>query len=91
MVWECHTPRQPLQNALLDTLEVGRRRDQQRKCRMDNIKERTSLPMPELFTMASRGKVWKRICAKSFLMSARRPNRSRDWTELDAALNFALR
>ena len=33
---------------LQDTLEGGRRRDWQRKCWMDNIKEWTFLPMPEL-------------------------------------------
>ena len=32
---------------------------------MDNIKEWTSLPMPELLTMASCRKDWKRICFKS--------------------------
>ena len=31
----------------------GRRRGRLRKCWMENIKERTSLPMPELLTMAS--------------------------------------
>ena len=34
----------------------------QRKCLMANIQERTSLPMPELFTVASCRKDWKRIC-----------------------------
>ena len=38
---------------LQDTLEGGRRRGRQRKCWMDNIKEWTSLPMPELLTRAS--------------------------------------
>ena len=35
---------------------------------MDNVKEWTSLPMPELLTMASCRKVWKRISAESSLM-----------------------
>ena len=35
------------------TVEVGRRRGQQGKCLMDNIKEWTSLPMTELLTRAS--------------------------------------
>ena len=35
---------------------------------MDNIKERTSLPMPESLKMASCRKDWKRIFAESSLM-----------------------
>ena len=35
---------------LQDTLEGGRRHGRQRKCWVDNIKEWTSLPMPELLT-----------------------------------------
>ena len=34
-------------------LESGRRRGRQRKCWLDNIKEWTSLPIPELLTRAS--------------------------------------
>ena len=49
---------------------------------MDNIKEWTSLPMPELLTKPSCIKDWKRISAESSLMSPRQPNRSRDRTEL---------
>ena len=60
------------------TLEGGRRRGRQRKCWMDNIKEWTYLPLPELLTMASCRKDWKRISAESSLKSPRRPNRSRD-------------
>ena len=63
------------------TLEGGRYSGQQRKCCMDNIKEWTSLPMPELLTMASR-KRWKRIYAESSVVSLRQPDWSRDWTEL---------
>ena len=63
---------------LQDTLEGGRRRGRQRKCWMGNIKEWTSLPMPELLTRASCRKDWKRISAESSLMSPRRPSRSRD-------------
>ena len=54
---------------LQGTLKGGRRRGQQRKCWMDNTKELTSLPMPELLTRASCRKVWKRISAGSSLMS----------------------
>ena len=38
---------------LLSTLEGWRRQGQKRKCWMDNIKEWTSLPMPELLARAS--------------------------------------
>ena len=48
------------------TLEGRRHCGWQRKCWMDNTKlEWTSLPMPELLTMASCRKQWKRICAES--------------------------
>ena len=50
---------------------------------MDNLKELTSLPMPELLPWASRRKDWKWISAESSLMSPRRSYRSRDWTEVD--------
>ena len=35
------------------TLEDGRHRGRHRKCWMDNVKEWTTLPVPELLTMAS--------------------------------------
>ena len=61
------------------TLEAGRRRGRPRKCWMDNIKEWTSLAMPELLTKASyEKKKWKKISVESFLMSPRRPNRPGD-------------
>ena len=53
---------------LQGSLEGGRHRGRQRKCWMDIIMEWTSVPMPELLTMASRGKHWKRISAESSLM-----------------------
>ena len=81
IVRACHMLQQPLQNILQGTLEGGWCCCWQRKCWMDNIKERTSLPMPELFTRASCRKDWKRISALS-LMSHWWPNQSRDWTEL---------
>ena len=52
-----------------DMLEGGQHCSQQRKCWMDNIKEWTSLPMPELLTRASCRKDWKRIIAVSPLKS----------------------
>ena len=36
---------------------------------MDNIKEWTSLPMPELLTRAFCGKDWKKISVESSVMS----------------------
>ena len=36
---------------------------------MDNVKEWTTQPMPELLTVASCATDWKRIPAESFLMS----------------------
>ena len=50
---------------LQGTLEGGRRHGRQRKCWMDKVEEWTSLPMPELFTMASRRTDWKRTSAES--------------------------
>ena len=67
----------------LVTLEAGRRRGRQRKYWMDNVKEWTSLPMPELLTMAFCRKDWKRISDESSLMFSRRSNRSRDWIEVN--------
>ena len=63
---------------LQGTLEGGRRRGRQRKCCMDNIKEWTSLPMPELPTRACCRKDWKRISVESSRVSLRRSNRSKD-------------
>ena len=78
MVRACHASQlQPLWNH-----PPRRRRGRQRKCWTDNIKDWTSLPMPELLTMASCRKKWKRTSAESFLMFLRGPDRSRDWTEL---------
>ena len=64
-------------------LEGWRRSGRQRKCWMDNTKERTSPPVPELLTVAPRRQEWKRISVKLSFMSARRPNRSKNWTELN--------
>ena len=71
---------------LQGTLESGWHCGRQRKCWMDNIKEWTSLPVPELLTMASCRKGWKRISTKSSLISPQWPSRSRDWTELNLFL-----
>ena len=63
---------------LQGTLEGERRRGRQKKCWMDDVKEWTSMPMPELLTMTSSRKGWKGVSAESPVMSSRRPNRSRD-------------
>ena len=62
---------------LQGTLEGERHRGRQRKCWMDNIKEWTSLPVPDLPTRASCRKDWKRISPGPSLMTLRRPNQSR--------------
>ena len=56
---------------LQGTLEGGRRRDRLRKCWVDSIKERTSLPMPELLTKAFCRSDWRKISAGSSLISPR--------------------
>ena len=73
MIWACHTPLQLPKTILQGTLEGGRRRDLERKCCMDNIKEWISPPLPQLLTISS--------CRS--VKSSRRPNRSRDWSELN--------
>ena len=62
---------------LQGTLEVGRRRGQQKKCWPDNATQWTSLPMPELLTRTSCRKDWK-IFAESSLTSPGRLNRTRN-------------
>ena len=59
-------------------LEGGRRRTSW----TDNVKAWTSLPMPELLTMVSCMKDWKRDSAESSLMFPRGIYQSRDWGEL---------
>ena len=76
-----HTPRQSLHNHPLGHVGVevgvgvggGGRRGRQRKCWMDNVKERASLPMPEVFTITFRRKDWKRISADLSFVSPGRP------------------
>ena len=63
---------------LQGTWEGRQRRGRQRKCWMDNIKDLTYLPMPELLTRASCRKDLKRISAESSIMFPRRRNRSSD-------------
>ena len=75
LAWFGHVTRHvSLSKTILQgTLEGGRRRSRQRKCWMDNVKEWTSLPMPELFTTGSCRKDGKRISAESSVMSSDDP------------------
>ena len=75
---------------LQGALEGGRRRGRQRKCWMDNVRQWTSLPMPELLTRAFYRKHWKRVnlcwTVPHVLPPPRLPNRSKavlNWTELN--------
>ena len=51
------------------TSEVGQRHSRLRKCWMDNVKEWTSLSMPEFLKIASSKNGWKKISAESSLVS----------------------
>ena len=84
MVRACHAPWQPLKNHSSGTLEWGRRRGRQMKCWMDNIKEWTYLPMPELLTRAPCREDCRRISAESSLMPPDDPVGQE--TELNSAL-----
>ena len=78
---------------LQSTLDSVRCRGLPRVWWMDNVKEWTSLSVPEPLTTASRRKDWKRISAEWSLVSPhsnshppprpRRPNRSKNRTELN--------
>ena len=58
---------------LMGTLEGGQFRGWQRKCWMDNIKDWTYPPMPELLSRTSCKKGWKRISAESSPVSPDNP------------------
>ena len=53
---------------------IGFAPSRKRKCWMDNVKEWTSLPMPELLTRASCRKIWKKISAEASLMPPSSPD-----------------
>ena len=55
LAWFGHVTRQDnlTKTIFHDILEGWRRRGRQRKCWMDNTKEQTSLPIPEMLTTAS--------------------------------------
>ena len=67
---------------LQDTLEDGRRLSRQGKCWTDNLKNWTYLPMPELLTIASRTKKWKRISDKSSHTPSPPPDGPNCWEAL---------
>ena len=71
LAWFGHVTRHnSLSKTILQgTFEDGRRCGRLKNYWMDNIKEWTSLPMPELPTRASCRRDWKRISAESSLMS----------------------
>ena len=67
--WRKHTRHDSFSNTIFYGCFGGRRRrGQQRKYWMDNVKEWTLLPMPELLKTPSRKKDRKRIAAESFLI-----------------------
>ena len=70
LAWFGHITRHDslFKTILQGTLEGGRRCGWQRKCWMENNKEWTSLPMPELLTRASCRKDWRGISAELSLM-----------------------
>ena len=75
LAWLGHVTRHDslFKTVLQNTLEGERRNGRQRKCWVDNVKEWTSLLVPEFVTMAFRRKKKKkrreRISVGSFLMS----------------------
>ena len=71
LAWFGHVTRRasPSETILHGTFYGGRRRGRQRKCCKDNIKEWTSLPVPELLTRVSCRKDWKGVSAESFFMT----------------------
>ena len=70
IAWFDYVTRQgSLSKAFLQgTLEGEKRFGRQRKCWIDNVKQLTSLPMPEVLMMASCKKDWKRISVESSLV-----------------------
>ena len=68
MVRACHAPRQPLQTILQGTLDNGRRRVISRGNTGWTVKGWTSLPIAELFTLASGRKDWKSVSTEMSLI-----------------------
>ena len=63
---------------LQGTVEGGRRRGRPRRSWTDDIKNWTSLEMPQLLTEVEDRRSWRRLSASTSLMSPRRPDRLRD-------------
>ena len=73
----------PSKTILQGTLEGGRRRDRQRKCWMDNVKEWTSRPMSELLTVASCRKTPEENLCWIVCHVMRTTQSVKDWTDLN--------
>ena len=88
-----HTPRHSLSKTILRaTLEDGQRRDRRGNSGWTAWKSRRPSPCQNFSSkVAYRRKDWKRVSAKSSLMSLRRTNRSRDLTELNLSHIVTLR
>ena len=78
--WFGHVTRQNTlpKTVLQGTLEGGRRRGRQAKCWTDNIKEWTRLDSPSLIRQAEDRAGWRRLAARSSLMSPLRPGQEND-------------
>ena len=78
LAWFGHvTRRNSLPKTVLQgTLEGGRRRGRQAKCWLDNIKEWTRMDSPTLIRRAEDRAGWRRLMARSALMSPLRPARA---------------
>ena len=72
---------------LQGTLEGGRYCARQRKSWMDNIKEWTYMPAPELLTWVACRKDWKRTSAELSLVSLWQPSWPRGWFDLENFLS----
>lgn len=80
LAWFGHVTRHDTltKTVLQGTLEGGRKRGRQTKCWMDNIKEWTRMDSPTLIRKAENRDDWRRLTAKSSLMSPLRSFRSGD-------------
>ena len=77
LAWFGHTTRHDslCKTVLQGTVDGGRRRGRQRKSWMCNIKEWTSLPMPELLATAEDRSTWRKMAVSSSRKSPlRRPS-----------------
>ena len=74
MIWFGHVTRHDslCKTIMQGTIEGRRRRGRQRKCWLDNIKEWSTLTMPELLEKAMDRPVWRETAASAALRSPRR-------------------